>query len=822
MRTLAHRARHALRRLFRAPLFTGITLATLAISIGANTAVFSVIEGVLLKPLPFPKSGELASVMLTAPGVNIKALQASPSVYFVFREENRVFQDIGLWGEAAVTVTGQAEPERVEAIQVTEGLLPLLGVRPVLGRPFSRQDDSIGQPATVILSYGYWQRKFGGERSAIGRRIQIDGKAHEVIGVMPASFHSFIDGAMLVLPFQFDRGKLFQGNFSYQAVARLKPGVTLAQANADAARMLPIVSAKFPVPPGYTQKMFEDARVAPAIVSLKQDVIGDVGGVLWVLMGTIGMVLLIACANVANLLLVRAEGRQHELAIRVALGAGRREIAGEILFESLALGLAGGALGLGLAYGALRLLVTMGPATLPRLHEIAIDPWVLLFTLAASLLSGALFGLIPALKYAGPETVNALRQSIRTLGTSRERHRARNTLVVAQVALALVLLISCGLMIRTFQALRHVEPGFLRPEEVQTLRIAIPATLVKEPERVVRLEQDILRRISAIPGVSSAGFASAITMDGGGFFDPVFREDRAPAGGSLPPVRRFKFAAPGFLHTVGNPILAGRDFTWADIYDKHRVAIITEDMAREWWRDPRAALGKRIRESLDAPWREIIGVTGSEHDKGLDQPPETTVYWPAMLDHFEGDDLFVARGVGFAIRSSRTGSPGFMNEIRRAVWAANASLPLAAVRTLDEIYRKSMARTSFALVMLAIAGGMALLLGLVGIYGVISYSVSQRTREIGIRMALGAEAPELRRMFVRSGLALTAAGVVLGAAGAAAFTRWMASLLFGVRPFDPFTYAAVVAGLVAAAALASYMPARRATSVNPVDALRAD
>jgi len=245
-------------------------------------------------------------------------------------------------------------------------------------------------------------------------------------------------------------------------------------------------------------------------------------------------------------------------------------------------------------------------------------------------------------------------------------------------------------------------------------------------------------------------------------------------------------------------------------------------MAREWWRDPRAALGKRIRESLDAPWREIIGVTGSEHDKGLDQPPVTTVYWPAMLDHFEGDDLFVARGVGFAIRSSRTGSPGFMNEIRRAVWAANASLPLAAVRTLDEIYRKSMARTSFALVMLAIAGGMALLLGLVGIYGVISYSVSQRTREIGIRMALGAEAPELRRMFVRSGLALTAAGVVLGAAGAAAFTRWMASLLFGVRPFDPFTYAAVVAGLVAAAALASYMPARRATSVNPVDALRAD
>jgi len=822
MRTIAHRARHVLRRLFRAPLFTAITLATVAISIGANTAVFSVIEGILLKPLPFPESGELASVMLTAPGVNLKSLQASPSVYFVFREENRVFQDIGLWGDAVVTVTGLAEPERVAAIQVTDGLLPLLGVRPILGRPFSRQDDSPGQPATVILSYGYWQRRFGGERSAIGRRIEIDGKAHEVIGVMPAGFHSFVDNAMLLVPFQFDRGKLFQGNFSYQAVARLKPGATIAQANADAARMLPIVSAKFPVPPGYTAKMFEDARVAPAIVSLKQDVIGDVGGVLWVLMGTIGMVLLIACANVANLLLVRAEGRQHELAIRVALGAGRREIAGEILFESLALGVAGGALGLGLAYGALRLLVSMGPANLPRLHEIAIDPWVLLFTLTASLLSGALFGLIPALKYAGPETVNALRQSIRTLGTSRGRHRARNTLVVAQVSLALVLLVSCGLMIRTFQALRRVQPGFLRPEEVQTLRIAIPSSLVKDPVAVVQLEQDILRRISAIPGVSSAGFSSAITMDGGGFVDPVFREDQANSGGSLPPVRRFKFASPGFLHTVGNPIVAGRDFTWGDIYDKRRVAIVTEDLAREWWHDPRAALGKRIRESLNAPWREIVGVTGSEHDNGPDRPTVATVYWPAMLDHFEGDDLFVARGVGFAIRSGRTGSPGFLNEIRQAVWAANASLPLAYVRTLGQIYRKSMARTSFALVMLAIAGGMALLLGLVGIYGVISYSVSQRTREIGIRMALGAEEPELRRMFVRNGLVLTAAGVACGAAGAAAFTRWMASLLFGVRPFDPITYVAVAAGLFGAAALASYMPARRATSVNPVEALRAD
>jgi len=477
---------------------------------------------------------------------------------------------------------------------------------------------------------------------------------------------------------------------------------------------------------------------------------------------------------------------------------------------------------LGLAYGALRLLVAMGPAGLPRLEEIAIDPWVLVFTLLVSLFSGALFGLIPVLKYAGPNTMNALRQGGRTLGASRERHRARNALVVAQVALALVLLVCSGLMIRTFQALRHVEPGFVHPEQVETLRIFIPSALVKDDVAVVHTDEDIVQRMAAIPGVSAVGFASTITMDGSRSFDPILAEDRHFAEGQLPPLRRYKFASPGFLHTVGNPLLAGRDFTWTDVYNKAPVAIVTENFAREWWHEPQSALGKRIRESLDGRWREIIGVTGDERDDGAEHAAPTTVYWPVMMDHFWGNDTFIRREVAFAIRSSRTGSSGFLNEIRQAVWSANANLPVANVRTLDEIYRKSMARTSFALVMLAIAGGMALLLGLVGIYGVISYSVSQRTREIGIRMALGAREPQLRRMFVRNGLALAAIGVVCGLAAAIAFTHWMASLLFDVRPLDPLTYAAVAVALFAAAALASYLPSRRATSVDPVDALRAD
>jgi putative ABC transport system permease protein len=695
-------------------------------------------------------------------------------------------------------------------------------VQPILGRWFTRKDDSPGSPETIMLSYGYWQRKFAGDRSVIGRRIEVNGRPREVIGVLPSTFRFLNLKPALLLPFQFDRGKLFIGNFSYQGIARLKPGVTLAQANADVARMLPIVNAKFPPPPGYNLKMFEDAHIAPNLRFLKQDVIGDIGSVLWVLMGTIGIVLLIACANVANLLLVRAEGRHQELAIRTALGADRRRIAADLLFESVSLGVVGGMLGLGVAYGALRLLVAMGPASLPRLDEISIDPWVLLFAVAISLIAGVLFGLIPVFKYAGPQMGTALRQGGRTLSQSRERHRARSTLVVLQVALAMVLLIGSGLMIRTFQALRQVQPGFTRPQEVQTLHLDITASQVRDAEQVTRMQQEILRKIAAIPGVSSAAFSTSITMDGSNGFDPIFAQDRQYAEGTLPPLRRFKFASPGFLHTVGNPLIAGRDFTWTDLYDKTPVAIVTENLAREYWREPSAALGKRIRVGLKGPWREIVGVAGNERDDGVNQKSPTTVYWPALRRDLWGDGLNSPRTVAFAVRSGRTGSQTFLKEIRQAIWSVNPNLPLFDVRTLDEIYTKSMARTSFTLVMLAVAGGMALLLGVVGIYGVISYSVSQRTREIGIRMALGARQRELTGMFVRHGLFLSMIGLAFGLVGAVAVTRLMSSLLFEIKPVDPVTYGAVALGLAGAAAMASYLPSRRAAAVEPVEALRAE
>ena len=815
--------KQVLRRLGRAPMFTAVTLITLAVGIGANTAIFTVLESVLLKPLPYPRPNELVGVWLTAPGVNIPDLDLSPSDYLIFREQSKTFQDVGVYNGDAVSVTGVAEPEHVRALRVTDGILTTLGVPPMLGRVFARADDTPRSPNTVVLTYGYWSRKFGSNRSVVGRSITIDGDSYQIIGVMPRDFR-FLDweDPALILPFRFDRNKIHLGNFSYDGIGRLKPGSTMEQASADIGRMLPIVLQSFPAPPGFSIELFRHAGIAPNLRPLKHDVVGDVGKLLWVLMGSIGMVLLIACANVANLLLVRAEGRQQELTIRAALGASRRRIAGELLFESVVIGLLGSALGLALAYGALRLLIAMAPAGLPRLGEIGIDVPVLLFTLAVSLVASLLFGSIPVLKYAGAQAGTGLREGGRTLSQSRERHRARNTLVVVQVGLAFVLLICSGLMIRTFRALTHVNPGFVAPAEVQTFGISIPEAEVKEPEPVVRLEEAIMRKIAAIPGVSSVGLTTSVPMSNSHWMDPIFAQDHSYTEGQIPPLRRFKFVSPEIFQTLGIPLVAGRNLTWAETYNRIPVALVSENFAREYWGDPSNALGKRIRTSSKDDWREIIGVVGDVRDDGVNQVAPTSVYWPIFQNNFESDAVEIRRDISFVIRSPRAGSENFMKEVRQAVWSVDANLPLANVRTLEYYYSQSMARTSFTLVMLGIAGGMALLLGTVGLYGVIAYSVSQRTREIGIRIALGAPQSELTGMFVRQGLWLAGAGVLCGIVVAIGAMRLMSSLLFHVSTSDPMTYGAVSIGLIATAALASYLPSRRAAGVDPVDALRAE
>jgi predicted permease len=816
---LLHETRHALRRLRKSPAFTATVVLTLALGIGATAAIFSVVDGVLLKPLPYSHPEQLVAVWLTAPGMNTKDLNPSPATYFVFRDQNRTFQDLGLYTGVSRNVTGIGEPEHVAGLDVTYGLLSTLGVRPMLGRLFTRADDTPGSAATVMLTYGYWRRRFDGDHSVVGKSIAVDGKLRQIIGVLPQSFQFGGTDLALLIPLQMDRAKQFLGGFSFDGVARLKPGVTLAEADADVARMLPIYLRSFAPPPGYTTKMFEDARIGPSLRPLKQDVIGDVGNVLWVLMGGIGLVLLIACANVANLLLVRVEGRRQELAVRAALGAGRGRIAAQMLLEGVVLAFLGGGLGLVLADVAVRALVAIAPNDLPRLNEIAVDGTVVLFTLAVSLFAIVLIGLIPAFKYTGASLGIGLRESGRSMSESRQRHRSRRVLVTVQVALALVLLISAGLMIRTFRALTRVDPGFAAPSDIQTFRIDIPETQVKDPVRVVRMEQDILQKISAVPGVSSAGLSMSIPMDGNEWSDNVFARDHTYAPGELP-LHRYRFATPGFFKTLGTPLIAGRYFTWTDMYNKVPVAIVSEGLAREYWHDPRNAVGKQIRSTRKDEWREVIGVVGNIHDDDVDKPAPSSVYWPMLTTHLEGIDTLVIRYAAVSIRSTRAGSQTLMNEVRQVVWSVDSDLPLANIHTLDYYERASMARTCFTLVMLALAGGMALLLGIIGLYGVISYSVSQRIHEMGIRAVLGAQQADILKLIAGQGFRLTLTGVVIGFATALALTRFLSSLLYGVEPADPLTFIAVSLILTGVALAACCIPARRAARVDPVVALR--
>jgi predicted permease len=445
---------------------------------------------------------------------------------------------------------------------------------------------------------------------------------------------------------------------------------------------------------------------------------------------------------------------------------------------------------------------------------------VLAFTAVASLLASIFFGLIPVFKYAGPRLAEALRAGGRTISEGRERHRTRGALVVAQVALALVLLISSGLMIRTLASLHEVQPGFRDPDHILTMRISIPASQTPQPERVARMFNDIAEKIATVPNVTSVALTSSITMDGMNNNDPIFAQDRTYSESQLPPLRRYKHITPGVFETMRNAILAGRDVTWEDIHEMRPVVLVSENLARELWGSPAAALGKRVRENPKGTWREVVGVVANEHDNGVHEKAPTIVYWPMMLRNLWGRDVSVRRTMAIAVRSNRTGSSGFLQEVQRALWSVNPDLPVADVRTAKDIYDRSMARTSFTAVMLLISAGTALLLGIVGIYGVISYSISQRTREIGIRMALGATQSSVRGLFVRHGLMLTCIGIACGFAAAIPLTRLMSSLLYGTSPLDPATYGAVGAVLVCAAVAAAYLPARRATRIEPLEALR--
>lgn len=827
---LARDVRYVLRGLRHNPTFTAVALLTLAIGIGANTAVFSVVNSILLKPLAYPHPEQLVALHQDAPGMagsnNTGGLMLSGSMYFTYSEQNHSFQALGVWLPVMATVTGLAEPEQVRAAVVSDGVLQAFSVLPALGRWFGPEDQKPGSPETVMLGYGYWQRRFGGERSVIGRGITVEARPFEIVGVMPKGFRLAGAGvdrdSDLIVPMRLDRSQLILPGFDYIGIARLKPGVTLAQANADLRRLLPVWMTSWPFPFG-NPRIYEAWKITPNLRLLQREVVGDIAGALWIIMATIGIVLLIVCANIANLLLVRADARQHELAIRAALGAGRGQIVRELLLESLLLSVFGGACGIGLAAAALPLLLALHPGNLPRIGEISLDGRALLFNLVLSLVSGIIFGLIPAWKYAGPRIGLALRAVGRNASLSRERHRARGALVAAQVALALLLMVSAGLMLRTFQALRTVDIGLTGAAHLQTMQISIPNSLVHDPRAVTRIENNVLDKLAAIPGVQSVAFANRASMDGLPNWDGIIPEGKTLTPGEIPPMRSFKNVSPGFFHTAGTRLIAGRELTWTDVYNQRRFALVSDNLARELWGSPASAIGKRFVEIPGTPFWQVIGVVQDVRELGVQEKAPTMVYWPTLSDNLSGPGpLDAIRTPTYLIRSGRTGTQSFLREARQAVWSVNAAVPVAAVRTMQEIYNRSLVRTSFTLVMLAIAGAMALLLGIIGIYGVISYSVSQRRREIGIRLALGSEPGTVRRLFVRHGIQLAGVGAAIGLVTAAGVMRLMKSLLFGISPLDPITYAAVALTLAVAAAMASYLPARRAAAVDPVETLRAE
>jgi predicted permease len=801
--------RLAFRTLAKRPLFTGVVVLVLALGIGATTAIFTLLDAIILSPLPFDDADRLVSVRHTAPGLGVQDAGQCAAWHFTYEDENRVFEDVGMFAASLATITGQGEPESVRTLGVTSGVFRALHMRPVVGRIFTPEDDLPEAPNLVLLGYGYWQTRFGGDPNVVGQTILANSQTWEIIGVVPASLQSLGVDPALIFPFRFDRSTLFVGNIGAGGVARLRDGVTLDQASADAARLLPLAFEKFPGGP--VADFSERARFAPNIQPLKERLVGNVTNLLWILMAGVGVVLLIACANVANLFLVRADGKETEMAVRSAMGANRGRIGWEYLKESLVLSVLGGLGGLALAYVGLYALAAAGPDNLPRLDEVSVNRGVLFFTLVVSLGAGAIFGMFPVLRQVRAGLVDALKEGGRTGTSGRKRHRTQAVLAVSQVALALVLLVASGLMVRSFLSLRGVDPGFANPEGVLTLRLRIPSSEIADPAEVAATHELIARRLAEIPGVNSVGLATSIPMGSGGNVNPLYVDGVGYTGDQTATIRRHKWIGEGYLETLQIPLLLGRTLTWQDVHDRAPVVLVSESLARAYWDSPEAALGQRVAVRPDPiRWHEVVGVVADVLDDGLGQTPPLMVYWPQVtLAFWEGstlDNVMTWRGMGYAIRSPRVGTTGFLDEVREAVWEINPNLPVRGLLPLEELMSQSIARTSFTLVLLGVAAG----------------AVSQRSQELGLRMALGAQASQVKRMVLGQSLILSVIGVVIGLGLSFGLTRLMASLLFGVSPVDPVTFVCVAAGLTGVALLASYLPARRAAGADPMNALRAE
>ena len=808
--------RAALRGLTRSPGFTAIAVATLALGIGANTAVFTLVDGVLLRPLAYPGPDELVSIAHEGRGGEDQ-LPISTGLYVLYSEHARSLASIGIYQATVANFVGEGgEAERVDGMLVTPSYFDVLRVPPALGRTLLASDAEPDAPPVVVLSHGLWSSMFGRAPDVVGRTVLMDGVTREVIGVMPARFVPD-DQTRLWIPFPIDPTTAPLAAFSPSAVARLVPGATVATAGSELESLIGRLEDLRP-DAGPVLGFLREVQLTAVVQPYKDALVGDVGRTLWTLLGMVGFVLLIACANVANLLLVRADGRQRELALRRAIGAGRWQVIRPFLAESLALALVGGALGVAIAALAVRMTLALAPADIPRMAEVGVDLRVLAFTGVVSLVAALAFGLVPALRSARSDLSDQLKDGGGRGGTTgRERHRARNTLVVAQVALALVLLVGSGLMIRSLVALLAVDPGF-DADGVLTVRLSVPPGEIEAQAGVADFYRQLQDRLRAQAGVEAVGAIGSAPLTGQLSFFAQEIEDHPTPPDAIPPLAFGNFADPGYFEAMGIDVVEGRALAPGDAADAFRGVVVSRAFADRWWPGG-SALGRRLRPAGQPEWWEIVGVVENVRSRSLEEDPEEQIYYPTTVGVAAQPGAVRSRDVIVRVRGD---AAAFLPVLRREVRDLNARIPLANPRTMTEVVAQSASRTSFTMVVLSAASFVALLLGMVGIYGVVSYVVSQRTREIGVRMALGAPRKSVRRMVVRQGMALAGIGVAIGLIGAFAGSRVLETLLYGVSATDLATYATVATVLAAVAFLASWIPARRAAGVDPAVALRND
>jgi predicted permease len=786
---------------------------TLALGLGANTAIYALLDAVVLRPLPYPDAERLVVVTHPVSGVAPDAVFGlSVAGYFHFRDHNRSFEDIGVYNLLSLNLSGDGEPERIRLALSTASLLNVLGARPALGRLFTEAEDEPPRAQVVVLSHDFWMRRYGGDPGVLGRTIQVDGRGVEVVGVFARGFQLPRSRFDLWAPRGLDRNRPPENMHAFSAIARLRGDVSPAAAVTDVRRLTAQFTTLFPR--AYDDAFMRDTRFDVAVVPLRDDVIGDMSRVLWILLGSVTLVLAIACANVANLFLVRAEARRREVAIKTALGAGRRELAWHYLAESMLLALIAGVAGLTLAHAGLRLLVALSPASIPRLDEVGIGASSMAFALVISLCAGLLFGTIPLLR--GTAHPRMLREGGRGGTSSRRTHVVRSALVAAQVALALVLLSSAALMLRSFRNLRGVDAG-IDATGVLSFELSIPPVRYETDEAVNSFYRELTQRLEQLDGVISAGATTWLPAAGSGGCAAVFLEGRPLGPSDAPPCVIVGKTTPGFVESVAMRI-QGRTPSWSE-NGGTGTAVVTRALADRFWPGENA-LGKGIRVwGPGEPYYRVVGVAeGVRAD--LDKPPVEAVFFPMLA--LEGAPLWQPSWWSVILVRTTADSPErYLPLVKRVMADLDPQIPIANVQSMESVVAKGIARRTFTMLLLGIAAGMALLLSVVGLYGVISYVVGQRTAELGIRMALGAPAAKVRALVIRQAVTVVAIGIALGLAGAFASTRALNSLLFEVSPTDPAVLGAVSILLAAIALAASWAPAYRASRVDPVESLRA-